>query len=420
MRPARSLQELGPYTAQRSWCDAPAPAAAAAEATALAPASSSRWGWLARAARFLAGGGGGVEASSATAPFAPASDPREMSPEPSRKRARMTMIQATPALSPLGVQFTPVPRSLAGQTRSGVRPPPPSWCPQGTAASAASSTAPASSGGPQAALAIGSGGEFWRVQLEAIYRQRNPYKLHKVPQLLAKHQGTEALLYRKVCLAYDLDPTRFYASSLTTWPEDAAEEAPDDAEEAERGVEEAADGASAEAAEAEERGRHEGATAAPVVGSAGDAAASSPARSSNPFAFTFSAEFRHKGIFGKLAALTKGGGGGGEIGSASGTSPFAVLAAAASFDAPAWRRDWAPVWPEADGNTEPREEEEEEASKENAAPRQKADPEVLASRRILKAKRALDSVEAMSQPPWASGLIGPLSRAAPRPQIAAR
>jgi len=53
--------------------------------------------------------------------------------------------------------------------------------------------------------------EFWRVQLEAIYVRRNPYKLHTVPMLMARYRGREILLYRKVCAAYDLDPTRFYA-----------------------------------------------------------------------------------------------------------------------------------------------------------------------------------------------------------------
>lgn len=52
--------------------------------------------------------------------------------------------------------------------------------------------------------------DFWRVQVEAIYRRRNPYKLHGVGALLAQYKGNEALLYRKVCRAYDLKEDRFY------------------------------------------------------------------------------------------------------------------------------------------------------------------------------------------------------------------
>lgn len=66
----------------------------------------------------------------------------------------------------------------------------------------------------------GSPVDFWRVQLEAIYRKRNPYKLHRLPDLLENWKGQEALLYRRVCLAYDLDAHQFYACQ-TKWPEDA-------------------------------------------------------------------------------------------------------------------------------------------------------------------------------------------------------
>jgi len=53
--------------------------------------------------------------------------------------------------------------------------------------------------------------QFWLVQLEAIYLRRNPYKLYNVPALMARYKGRELLLYRKVCAAYDLNPTKFYA-----------------------------------------------------------------------------------------------------------------------------------------------------------------------------------------------------------------
>lgn len=60
-------------------------------------------------------------------------------------------------------------------------------------------------------LVVNTSDEFWRVQLEAIYKRRNPHKLENVPKLLQKYQGREATLYAKVCKTYDLDPLKFYA-----------------------------------------------------------------------------------------------------------------------------------------------------------------------------------------------------------------
>ncbi len=51
---------------------------------------------------------------------------------------------------------------------------------------------------------------FWRAQLEAIYRRRNHQKLESIPGLLEKYQGHEAVLYRKVCEKYDLNPSKFH------------------------------------------------------------------------------------------------------------------------------------------------------------------------------------------------------------------
>jgi len=53
--------------------------------------------------------------------------------------------------------------------------------------------------------------DFWRVQIEAVYRRRNPHKLAGVAELLKKYSGKEATLYAKVCRTYDLDPAKFYA-----------------------------------------------------------------------------------------------------------------------------------------------------------------------------------------------------------------
>lgn len=58
---------------------------------------------------------------------------------------------------------------------------------------------------------VRSSEQFWHMQLEAIYRRRNPQKLRTLPAMLNKYEGREALLYRKVCMMYDLDPAKFHA-----------------------------------------------------------------------------------------------------------------------------------------------------------------------------------------------------------------
>lgn len=51
---------------------------------------------------------------------------------------------------------------------------------------------------------------FWKAQLEAIYVRRNPKKLDTIPGLLQKYKGSEAVLYKKVCQKYDLNPNKFH------------------------------------------------------------------------------------------------------------------------------------------------------------------------------------------------------------------
>jgi len=64
--------------------------------------------------------------------------------------------------------------------------------------------------------------EFWRVQIEAVYRRRNPYKLENVPDLMEKYEGQEAVLYTKICRKYDLDPSKFYADPAA-WDDEASQ-----------------------------------------------------------------------------------------------------------------------------------------------------------------------------------------------------
>ena len=64
---------------------------------------------------------------------------------------------------------------------------------------------------PEEVTKVTSDKDFWRVQIEAIYRRRNQHKLGDVPGMMEKHEGKEVLLYKKVCQRYDLDSSKFYA-----------------------------------------------------------------------------------------------------------------------------------------------------------------------------------------------------------------
>eukprot|EP00811_Abedinium_folium_P024891 NODE_349_length_3137_cov_5.472425.p1 GENE.NODE_349_length_3137_cov_5.472425~~NODE_349_length_3137_cov_5.472425.p1 ORF type:complete len:890 (+),score=305.96 NODE_349_length_3137_cov_5.472425:172-2670(+) len=67
---------------------------------------------------------------------------------------------------------------------------------------------------------------FFRLQLEAIYRKRDPLRLASLPALMESHKGAGAELYRKVCLRYGLDPDKLYTNPA------AWEDEEDDAEKA--------------------------------------------------------------------------------------------------------------------------------------------------------------------------------------------
>eukprot|EP00931_Biecheleriopsis_adriatica_P089182 TRINITY_DN6334_c0_g1_i1.p1 TRINITY_DN6334_c0_g1~~TRINITY_DN6334_c0_g1_i1.p1 ORF type:complete len:440 (+),score=147.95 TRINITY_DN6334_c0_g1_i1:31-1350(+) len=72
--------------------------------------------------------------------------------------------------------------------------------------------------------------DFWKVQVEAIYRRRNPHKMGDVPGLMEKYKGKEVVLYRKVCQRYDLDPKKLYADP-SAW-DDEDKDVKDDDEDA--------------------------------------------------------------------------------------------------------------------------------------------------------------------------------------------
>lgn len=153
-------------------------------------------------------------------------DEVEVSP-PRAKRPRLSdRVAGTPALSPLGAPFTPVPRWRQGMGPETVR----TLFPGSSSHSAELipfSHGPADAGpadnGAKPVIHVSTSRDFWMVQVEAIYRKRNPYKLKNVPSLLKRYRGQEAVLYKKVCLTYDLDPSKFYAG-LETWQEDEEED----------------------------------------------------------------------------------------------------------------------------------------------------------------------------------------------------
>lgn len=62
-------------------------------------------------------------------------------------------------------------------------------------------------------MKIESKEDFWRVQIEAIYRRRNPHKFKEVGGLMEKYKGKEMQLYVKVCKHYDLNPKKLYAQA---------------------------------------------------------------------------------------------------------------------------------------------------------------------------------------------------------------
>ncbi|CAE7948989.1 npp-10, partial [Symbiodinium sp. KB8] len=105
---------------------------------------------------------------------------------------------------------------------------------------------------PEGPVKVETKEDFWRVQIEAIYRKRrrvkfvpgncepnwNPMKLrlgrenrNDVPKLMEKHKGKEVILFKKVCQRYDLDPSKIYTNEDAWSGEDR--EFKDDPDEAE-------------------------------------------------------------------------------------------------------------------------------------------------------------------------------------------
>lgn len=172
---------------------------------------------------------------------------------------------------------------------------------------------------------------FWLVQLEAIYRRRNPLKLAKVPEFLERYRGEEAVLYRKVCRAYDLCPTKFYADPAA-WVDEDQDIKP------ERTSSEAASGgllaSLAAAVRHLKRPREEAAVGTPCAAALGAAAQASAGDFRRPFAFDLK---RGIAVFGCLKPQRENRDAG---------SPFAALARAAATPQlrhRATRDGWWPV-----------------------------------------------------------------------------
>jgi len=66
---------------------------------------------------------------------------------------------------------------------------------------------------PSKPIEVKTSEDFWMVQVQAVYRKRNPKKLDTVPKLMEKYKGNEKQLYVKVCKTYDLNPSKLYANA---------------------------------------------------------------------------------------------------------------------------------------------------------------------------------------------------------------
>jgi len=164
--------------------------------------SAGTWQWLAKTVQ------GGASALTRVFFRKPATDTCDAAEcgSPKAKRRRTSLMEATPALSPLGCGFTPGRRpqaeiSLPAPFRS-------EDLPQGTSAEE-----PASDAASVGIIQVRTREDFWRAQLDAIYSRRNPLKRKNIPALMEKYKGREAMLYRKVCQQYCLCPTKFYAEA---------------------------------------------------------------------------------------------------------------------------------------------------------------------------------------------------------------
>jgi len=135
-------------------------------------------------------------------------------------KGKATRRELEVASSPLGTLLTPQEPPAAKRAR--VEPKNLEFAPklQGGSSGAIGETALSSQESP-AILEVHSRDQFWQVQIEAIYRRRNPYKLKGVPALLSKYKGNEVVLYRKVCRAYDLCPDRLYADP-SAWEDEGS------------------------------------------------------------------------------------------------------------------------------------------------------------------------------------------------------
>jgi len=114
--------------------------------------------------------------------------------------------------------------------RSAPRAPDPGHADTSRASGSACSTAASDDAPPRHAQ---NSADFWRAQIEAIYRRRNPAKFREVPALLRRYSGREVQLYRKVCRMYDLEPLKLYADPKAWEGEDKdLKDDPDDGNDA--------------------------------------------------------------------------------------------------------------------------------------------------------------------------------------------
>jgi hypothetical protein len=229
--------------------------------------------------------------------------------------------------------------------------------------------------------------DFWRVQLEAIYQRRNPHKLKNVAVLLERYRGCEALLYRKVCLHYDLDPLRFY-TDRAAWGEEAEDDVEGRQEDC-NAVRLTSEGINGQRAIRPDSPSTDGQQTTALVIESG-VSMDIPAAKETAYPFAF--RFHHDGSAPTLRALMP-------------------CEREMPRERGLKRSAWMPVWEEVhNGHTEEEEEEEEEEEGEDHEEgaegsgqeylggssrlrRRRASPRTLAGRRMVRAKRTLVKTE---------------------------
>lgn len=139
---------------------------------------------------------------------------------PRRQQATDVAMEAPVPLSPLGTPFTPPRRNTERQKKEAADGNS-SEADVGETTAANVPTEPHQQALQDDEVAPGNASaatpspqRFWYLNLDAIYTRMAPEKRHKIPELLEKNRGQEALLYKRVCDTYGLPRNRYYANAV--------------------------------------------------------------------------------------------------------------------------------------------------------------------------------------------------------------